>query len=502
MNLHLPNKIFISLAALALISTAALGQAPPKVRKTLTNARVDKTFIKLNVRPAIRFVPIPMADRNGKPIDPNATAKLPNGQTITARVYFAQLNAFEQKLNQLGYSLRSGVAKQELASPAITPATLNQQAINLKSLIDRGTVQGGGLTRPKLATNASLRVNAVGLRGAESKTVASLNSANVRGDQLHGMLVDPKDLIKASGTFKLKVNPGLLHLRNPVKPAPPQMESVPINHSKAWNWGYGNQWFGAFFDGAFNVAGVAQVPASSKSFSQDSSSFSASTSGHAGITLFTDRINVVTYNASYSGSDATKQIKINGNVNVLGYTVWSTNKTVPDGYKINGASLIPLDVATPTMEFPVGPFTISGKFGALGSAGISYNLALYYSNISGSVTPAVTSSAYGQVGGGIDLGLASASAGVGVNLTLLNDSLTIGANVGVGWLLGFYLMDDFYIDNSLNALKGNGYFYIKESECFGAFNQEQDFTIFNWGGIQDNSSLVNIKNIIPLDWNG
>jgi hypothetical protein len=316
------------------------------------------------------------------------------------------------------------------------------------------------------------------------------------------MLVDPSDLIKASATHKLKVNSGVLQFKVALKPMPPKMESVPISHSKSWSWGYGNKWFGAYFDGNFSLTGVAQVPAASKSYAQDMSSFSTSLSGRAGINLFNDNVDVIKYSAGYSASDATKQIKLNSNVTVLGYTVWSANKTVPDGYKLNDTATIPLDVSTPTMEFPVGPFTISGKFGAAGSAGISYSLALYYSNINGSVTPFVKSSAYGQVGGGFDVGVASASVGVGVNLTLLDQSLTIGESAGVGWLLGFYLMDEFYIDNSLDALNGKAYFFIKESEMFGAFSQEQDFTIFNWGGVQDNSSWINIKNIIPLDWNG
>src|SRR5580704_3603185 len=100
MQFRFNSNLTVSLLSLALSTAFAHGDGAQKAQKVLTDAKVDQSFIKLNVKPAINFVPLPMVDRNGKPIDPNQTAKLPDGSTITAREYFAQLNAYEQKLNK------------------------------------------------------------------------------------------------------------------------------------------------------------------------------------------------------------------------------------------------------------------------------------------------------------------------------------------------------------------------------------------------------------------
>lgn len=475
-----------------------------KAQKLLSHATVDKSFIKLAVKPAITFSPIPMKDRNGKPIDPNATAKLPNGKVITARDYFAQLNAYEERLNKIGYSLKTHDSRLQIGATNLNPEMLQRQTTALKQLVEPNTVQNGQ-TKRATVLNSALKVDTSklsALPAVQRQAASDLNSHNLAGDQIHGLLVNPADIKTTASAHPTHIDFSKVGILNIPFGHPQPTESTPVSHSKSWNWDYGNSWFGAYFDGSFNVSGVAKVPANTKSFGSDLSSFSASTNGKAGVKLFTENVDLVSYNASYSGSDSSKQIKINADVSVLGYTVWSDNQTVPNGYKIQDTKSIPLDVSTPTLEFPIGPFTIGGKLGAQGSAGISYSLALYYSSINGYVAPFVKSSAYGQIGGGIDLGIAAVDVGVGAHLTLLNDTLTIGANVGIGWLFGFYLCDDFYIDNALNALSGNVYFYVHESEVFGLFNQEQDFTVFNWGGIQDNSTWVNVHNIIPLDWKG
>lgn len=96
---------------------------------------------KLNTRPPIPFKPFEMKDPDtGKPVEPNTLLKTPFGETITAQVYYDELNWLEQNLNNLGYSLDRDQDPLERVDLGMIPAPAGQNGANVRwdrSFIDK-----------------------------------------------------------------------------------------------------------------------------------------------------------------------------------------------------------------------------------------------------------------------------------------------------------------------------------------------------------------------------
>jgi len=85
-----------------------LGQAAG-IQKAEVAIAFDNTMFKVNKRPALDFVQIPMLDpskERGIPLQPGQTLPpFESGDSMTAEEYYRDLNALEKEFNALGYSL-------------------------------------------------------------------------------------------------------------------------------------------------------------------------------------------------------------------------------------------------------------------------------------------------------------------------------------------------------------------------------------------------------------
>lgn len=137
---------------------------------------------------------------------------------------------------------------------------------------------------------------------------------------------------------------------------------------------------------------------------------------------------------------------------------------------------------------PVGPFNITGKFGIRGSIGLNLDSSLDFLLCSATAKPSIDTKAFAEVG--VDYKVASA--GVGGELTILKDTLILNGS------LGLVLQDPIYNsyfnilasgENSLNALSGNFYFFVKVDYLVGSKKFKTE--IYDWDGFSWDTSLFN-----------
>src|ERR1019366_2928513 len=121
------------LTAACLCVQMVSAQTPQKI--ILHKARIDASDLEITSKAPIAFKPIPMADgKTGRAIKPNEVTKLPWGETITAREFFKRLNAYEKRINALGYTVRSGKGGLPVATLHVDKQAFQTQARHLSSL--------------------------------------------------------------------------------------------------------------------------------------------------------------------------------------------------------------------------------------------------------------------------------------------------------------------------------------------------------------------------------
>src|SRR5262249_15881633 len=139
--------------------------------------RVDPQKITVLKRNPIPFKPFEMKDpKTGAPISPSTMITLPNGKSMTAAVYYAELNKWEKAFNAIGYSLRDTQKEIVLQKSTIT-ADLPSQARRVAASHQRPGANGvHQLIDPTYLENKfrqELNSDPDRLRGLRSVTVRS-----------------------------------------------------------------------------------------------------------------------------------------------------------------------------------------------------------------------------------------------------------------------------------------------------------------------------------------
>lgn len=474
------------------------------VKLPTARAVFPKEKLQIVSRPAIKFVPFEMLDpETKKPIAPTAIIKLPNGKQATAKEYYDQLNQYEQWLTQRGQTVRQQqhnavielervpVDEQLLrrqmeeaprpTSIAVRPNLLAATSFKTLSTAQPLRIEPGKLSELKVQPPAS----SVELNEAAAKVNAAGIHANVRDN----FVVDTPSLA-AIANLGVKVT-------KPTNPPP----CATVNKTRTWAWNAGDPGtFNAYVNGTIALNGQACKPPNMQNFSQNNSKFTLSAESKLGGYVFHVGGDLLRLTGAMGGDESNNTVNANLGVFVLGQSVYSLNKSATGHWGIDEKISRGIDFST-SIPIPVGPFDINVTIGAQGSAGFDFSLNLYPMNLSASAGPFVNSKVYAQAG----LNIIVAEAGVGVNMTLVNASLSLGENAGVGWLLGFYVTSDLYADANLDMLDGNVYVYAKVYyPCFGIppwCSSQWNANLFSWNGIRYNSVLFEDKTITALNWN-
>ncbi|MFN3698845.1 MAG: hypothetical protein ACK4SU_01450 [Dictyoglomus sp.] len=172
-------------------------------------------------------------------------------------------------------------------------------------------------------------------------------------------------------------------------------------------------------------------------------------------------------------------------VYILGNKEYETSFKV--NYQFEKALKYNLDWGFP-ISAPVGPFNITGRFGIRGGIELFLNSKLNPLFCTANIKPSINTKAFAEVG----LDYKVASAGVGGELTILKDTLIL--NGGLGLILQDPLYNSYFEfsalgQNSLEALSGNLYFFVKVDYIVGSKKFKTE--IYEWDGFYWDTTLFN-----------
>jgi hypothetical protein len=436
--MNTPIKKLISsfatgLLLLAMIPTPAFTQSAP-IQQQIPAVTPPVDLVKTIKRPARPFKPFEMREpKTGKPIPPNSEVTLPNGKKMTAQQYFEQLNQYEKKLNEMGYSLRDPQEKTLIQESNISKTVLQQQA-------------GRILSRQK--SNSGQPAPA-GIQDAQKEVVAQLKTDAIRLAALRATL-----------TNVTKV---------PTK----------VHTEKAWNYSLGNpSRLSAYFKAKLILDGTKDVT-------------NVSTEADAGGSVFNHTKSLLRITANINApKTGTMNAKLAAYV--LGSSVYNLNQNVNAYWSKSDSIYKTLDLHTPTLRFPIGPISISAKVGVQGTGGVAYFVGVNALSATGWLLPKVNSKAYAQVG--IDIGIAGA--GVRGNLTFLNYQLFLTGQVSVIVESGkLYFFQKYFASEQIEALKGNlelyAFFYYPCFDWPPVCKKEYSWDLWSWSGFTRYDTLFN-----------
>ena len=105
---------------------------------------------------------------------------------------------------------------------------------------------------------------------------------------------------------------------------------VPLQDHRFWNYNWGSDYFGAYYNGTFDATGNAVKPADLNHSDVNASEFHTVTQGKIGVKLLTASADVLGYSGNYDAMNQSKTVHVGGGVYVAGFKVWSDDKTGPD----------------------------------------------------------------------------------------------------------------------------------------------------------------------------
>lgn len=181
------------------------------------------------------------------------------------------------------------------------------------------------------------------------------------------------------------------------------------------------------------------------------------------------------------------------NVYIKGQSVFNVDKSVATTWSLSKNLKQSFDYGT-SFHFSIGPIPVSGRIGVRGSAGVNFILGIRPAHATAHIIPQIDAKVYAQAG--VDIGVASA--GAGGQLTLLKDTLDLGAEVGLDFdsQKGPYISQHLYLRNKLEMLSGNFYLYARVNYLIGS--HEWRMNIWNWTGYRFDGYLFNINNRVYL----
>jgi hypothetical protein len=268
-------------------------------------------------------------------------------------------------------------------------------------------------------------------------------------------------------------------------PNPDQAKAAGYNGFLNYEWGDRGR-FSAYINGKIDIHGSGHT-------------VQTDTEANAGGYLFNKHANVLRATANITSPD-NGDLSARLNLLVFGDSVYNPQFTAKKIEKSDQFEYS-LDRKIVNYRTAIGPIPVSATFGVRGSAGIRYNLSASSRYASAQVVPYLNTQVYGQGGADIIIG----GAGVGANLTLINDELDISGKAKIRTDYPnskIYLDADLYAYNKIDALKGDVYLYAYTYvPRFGIppwtkkqFNQ----SIWNWTGLHHEGYLFNFSKTATL----
>jgi len=473
------NLSFAFILHQVMIPSVAHAQ-PGAVSGGIPPVAILPSSIKINRRPPVPFIPFPMINPSTrKPAAADETLTLPDGRKVKAGEFYAELNRIEKELNALGYSLRTmpdNVLLQESVIGSQRLGVPNPPASQVR--LSRAEIER--LVRQPVAASDGQRA----LMGDELTELAIENVR--RRNPQRNVVIDDNTI---------KILPGTTP--QPLTSPPPALKT--FHNEKPFGWSYpeGASEFVAYVNGKIQPDGVVYPFSKVAELNQSGTEFQLGAEMRAGGTILGKNFDLVQATAKFrSPADTTKPLNASLKLSVLGATVYNFAKNYYTNLELKDS--ISRTVNTPEVPFgiPLGPVFVGGHLGAKGTAGFNYGVSLNHTGVSGNVDPFVHTEAYGEGGASIVVG----GAGLGVSLTLVKADLNLYGNAALGWLLGWFAVNQIYADYALDMLSGRLYAYVYTYvPCWtGLCKKQWEHNFWKWKGFKFGGTLFEQKQIIPL----
>lgn len=409
--------------------TPKLGKTVLPTKKKLAGKVIEGRFnakpqITVNGKAPLPFKAFTLEEVFPKGTAPDAKIKHANGAVVPAGKVIAALNKTEQWLAAKGYTLRG-------------KGTV---------LLQRHTLDTAKLKAPALlqAQRLSPREEAI------MKSPAVLQTEHA-------------EAVKALAT-NLNLGPKIDVVADLFQP---------ITTVRNYDESYGSSLFGASAKGNLTLRG-------------DGKGVSLSAEGRAAVSIFGQSLNLLQATASVT-APRSGGLGAKLKVTTLGIDQVVLDETKPASWNKTGefSKSLP-DSFRVEHNFSIGPIPVSVEVGARASVKVPYYVGLLPGHAMAWIIPEVKSSAYAQAAVDVEVEIfgieAGAEAGVELNLTLLDDRLTIFGSVKQGQdAKGKFIEDNFISRNDLHALKGRVLVYVELRA--GSLSKRFDDEVFSFGGI-------------------
>jgi hypothetical protein len=256
-------------------------------------------------------------------------------------------------------------------------------------------------------------------------------------------------------------------------PTPHRTPLNPLTKERAWSWEYGHK------DSMWAQA--------SANFSLNGSKTSAKAiaKGQVNASVLGKWEGEVLSGNVTADINATHTVGLSIDVRAVGKSVfsrnWNTGPIEEHGEKR-------FDVREETSwRFAIGPIPCKGSVGFIGSIGLKYGFDLVPIQIFAFAEPFVATKVFAQAAA--DIGLASA--GVGGQLTLINDVVTLQGGVSVTFEEEPTIVLEMTGKNLIDALSGRLYAFAKVGCC--GLDKEWQFDLFKWEGYKKESEIFNYR---------
>ena len=440
----LGHTLFLGLSSALMIAAVA------------SPARADKcTDLKEHTKPAIPFVPVDRTNpATGLPYEPGWMIEVA-GTQMRADQAFDAIDNLERSLTSHGYTLR-GSDPETLAELGVCPELLTSQAALMDMVFS----------------------DPAGPLASQDSVAAKIKKAIDKGkDKIPSW---DEILAKAKDTDREVYLPKVPTYTAPI-PTPKRSALKPLFKERSWAWEMGekdNLW--------------TQVQAS---FRIDGSKTAAKTAAKGTINASVLGL----WEGEALGAEANADIGdthiagLSVNVRVVGKSVFSKNwsKNWTDGpFQEHDEKSFDTRKEV-SYRFAIGPFPCKGTVGFIGQAGIKYGFDIVPIQISAFAVPFAATKAFAQVG----VDIVVASAGVGGDLTLINDDVTLQGGVSLTFEDDPTLTLELTGKNKIEALSGKLYAFAKVGLCGLSSHlcKEWRFTIFSWPGYKNDADLFKFR---------
>jgi len=430
----------LAAATLAVVASPAHAASPPsptdRCAELKTHPKVPLTFV-----PFSRTNP-----QTGAPYGPNDTMTV-SGNTMPALQALDQLDALEMQLTAMGYTLRD-ISEKTLQELGSCEEILALQV----SIVDQIMNDPAGPLKPSSIADKIL------LKLQLAETLVP------NWDTLFDHVADPDRTV-----FLPKVP-----TFTAPTPTPKRTVLKPLLKERSWAWDLGNKsslWVQLL--ASFRIDG-------SKT---EVKSVAKGQMNGAVLGLWEGEIIDASATASAGGIATTASLAVS--VRAVGISVFSKTwsekiikQTEQKSYDVHPEW---------SYRFAIGPVPCKGTVGFVGSVGVKYGYQIVPIAINVFVVPFAATKVFAQVGA--DIGIASA--GVGGEITLLNDAVTLQGLFSVSIEDEPTLTLELTGKNTVDCLSGRLYAYARINYFIGSWTG--DFTIFSWTGYKKDSDLFKFR---------